>query len=505
MGTQASPVAMAYVFLFQPCMTTAMWFIYDLGSCFSDGRCVAEPLRPSSNVMSQTSHWLIGWFWLTTSLCAAQDDNSQGIPVVLINIRSGHLASAIIQTLSGIQDKNAPPRSEGRQLLEVIKLMLCDVRQECPNFIIAVLQTWRMWNTVDDIVVTTHFGWYSGTSTTQPLQGTSTAVLVFYRNLIATMLLLPIAFACERKTAPPLSFKVALKLFVHALYGMSASMNISCVGLNYASATSASAVQNLLPVLTFFLAVVFRMESLNLRRFHGLVKFSGIVLCSIGVIVLAFYQGPELKSFINHRLFHHASHANTNSSDKWILGVFLQSLAALMWALWAILQGHMLGEYPPKLFNITIQIAFATIQSFFMTLMMERDFSRWKLSVDLGLAAIVYCGITFAILCYIQTWLIEKRGPVFLNMTVPLTLVITIVLAVLIGEAVSLGSVISGVLMVGGLYNVLWGKSIEQIATTMQGGDGEKGAVSELEEQETAAPVPATHDHMKPIPEMVET
>ncbi|KAL6884576.1 hypothetical protein ACP4OV_010512 [Aristida adscensionis] len=291
--------------------------------------------------------------------------------------------------------------------------------------------------------------------------------------------------------------------------GMSASMNISCVGLNYASATSASAVQNLLPVLTFFLAVVFRMESLNLRRFHGLVKFSGIVLCSIGVIVLAFYQGPELKSFVNHRLFHHASHANTNSSDKWILGVFLQSFAALVWALWAILQlsvpnfnilgtfwGHMLGEYTPRLFNITIPIAFATIQSFFMTLMMVRDFSRWKLSVDLGLAAIVYCGITSAILCYIQTWLIEKRGPVFLNMTVPLTLVITIVLAVLIGEAVSLGSVISGVLMVGGLYNVLWGKSIEQIATTIKGGDGEKGAVSELEEQETAAPVPATHDHM---------
>ncbi|KAL6878191.1 hypothetical protein ACP4OV_012361 [Aristida adscensionis] len=132
------------------------------------------------------------------------------------------------------------------------------------------------------------------------------------------------------------------------------------------------------------------MESLNLQRFHGLVKFSGIVLCSIGAIVLAFYQGPELKSFVNHRLFHHTSHATTNSSNEWILGVFLQSLAALMWALWAIHQGHMLGEYPPKLFNITIQITFATIQSFFMTLMMERDFSRCKLSVDLGLVVIIY-------------------------------------------------------------------------------------------------------------------
>ena len=76
-------------------------------------------------------------------------------------------------------------------------------------------------------------------------QGTSTYVLNFYRHEIATMFLLPIAFAIERyakfwllsylvldviqeacteiyfcrKTAPQLSHKVCLKLFVHALYG----------------------------------------------------------------------------------------------------------------------------------------------------------------------------------------------------------------------------------------------------------------------------------------------
>ncbi|XP_062201373.1 WAT1-related protein At5g64700-like [Phragmites australis] len=324
-------------------------------------------------------------------------------------------------------------------------------------------------------------------------QGTSTSVFVFYRHLIASVLLLPIAFAFERNTAPPLSLKVALKLFVHALYGMSAAMNISCVGLDYASATSASSVANLLPVLTFFLAVLFGMESLNLRRFHGLVKVSGIALCSVGVIVLALYQGPELKSFIHHLLYHHTSHVATNSSRKWILGTFLQSLAAVMWAIWAVLQGYLSGEYPSKLFNITLQIVFATAQSFFMALVIERDFSRWKLGLDIGLVAIVYCGITFAISCYIQIWLIAKRGPVFLNMTVPLTLMFTITLTFLMGEAVTLGSVMSGVLMVGGLYNVLWGKRIEQVAMSVQE-DGETAACSDLEEQETAVPVPTTQD-----------
>ncbi|KAL6607933.1 hypothetical protein ACP70R_040996 [Stipagrostis hirtigluma subsp. patula] len=331
-------------------------------------------------------------------------------------------------------------------------------------------------------------------------QGTSTSILVFYRHLIATVLLLPIAFAFERKTAPPLSFKVLLKLFVHALYGMSASMVISCVGLNYASATSASAVQNLLPVLTFFLAVLFRMESLNLRRFHGLVKVSGIVLCSIGVIVLAFYQGPELRSFIRHRLFHQTSHAGTNASRKWILGVLLQSFAAVMWALWAVLQ-HMWYSPGPFVGGISIQVVqhnfTDSLCNYSIIFHRPSDRERFcKMEAGGGCRSCCHhlLGITFAILCYMQTWLIDKRGPVFLNMTVPLTLVFTIVLTILIGEPVTLGSIISGVLMVGGLYNVLWGKRIEQVAMRVQEVEVGKAACSDLEEQETSTPVPATQD-----------
>ncbi|KAF2950628.1 hypothetical protein DAI22_01g201800 [Oryza sativa Japonica Group] len=79
-------------------------------------------------------------------------------------------------------------------------------------------------------------------------------------------------------------------------------------------------------------------------------------------------------------------------------------------------------------------------------------------------------------------------------MTVPLTLVITIILELLIGEAVTLGSIISGALMVVGLYTVLLGKRIEEEGISSQGGNAEETARSDLEEQETAAPVPASQD-----------
>jgi len=51
-------------------------------------------------------------------------------------------------------------------------------------------------------------------------------------------------------------------------------------------------------------------------------------------------------------------------------------------------QGHLFGEYPSKLLNTTLQIAFATVQSFLMAFLIERDFSRWKLSLDVGHVAV---------------------------------------------------------------------------------------------------------------------
>jgi len=45
-------------------------------------------------------------------------------------------------------------------------------------------------------------------------------------------------------------------------------------------------------------------------------------------------------------------------------------------------------------------------------------------------------GVTY----YLQTWVIEKKGPVFLAMSTPLALIITIFSsAVILGEIISLG------------------------------------------------------------------
>ncbi|CAL4975932.1 unnamed protein product [Urochloa decumbens] len=278
-------------------------------------------------------------------------------------------------------------------------------------------------------------------------EGMSTSVFVLYRHAIGVLFLLPVAFVLER---------------------ISGSINIYSIGLSYASATSSSAISNVLPVVAFFLAVLLRIESLNMKRFQGIVKVTGVVFCFAGVIVLAFYQGPEMNSFNHHRLLHHTSNSHVtgtvHSVRTWLLGIFLMTLGTICWAFWTVLQGPMLDAYPSKLLNTTLQIVFATIQCFFIALVVERDFSRWKLKLDISLIAVLYSGILVtAVGYYMQIWVIDNSGPVFLAMTMPITLLVTIVLCSLLGEAVTLGSILGGVVMVGGLYCVLWAKKTEQV------------------------------------------
>jgi len=50
----------------------------------------------------------------------------------------------------------------------------------------------------------------------------------------------------------------------------------------------------------------------------------------------------------------------------------------------------MLEAYPSKLLNTTVQMIFATIQCFLIALAVERDFSKWKLGLDMRLIAVMY-------------------------------------------------------------------------------------------------------------------
>lgn len=299
--------------------------------------------------------------------------------------------------------------------------------------------------------------------------GMSTFVFIFYRQAAAAVLLLPLAIVLERRNAPPMSFWLFLKLFFYALLGNTLSMNLYNISLKYTSATVASATSNSVPVVTFFLAVLLRLEVVRPRSPSGLAKAAGVALCLAGVLTIALYTGPSMSPVNHHRAFagaaeHHEA-SGGGSKGRWIKGTFLMLLSNTTWSLWIVLQASLLKEYPNKLLSTLVQCLLSTAQSFLLAVAVERDPAAWKLRLDVGLLAVGYSGfVVTGVSFYLQAWCIEKRGPVFLAMSNPLGLLLTIFCSsFFLGEIVRLGSLLGSALLVGGLYSVLWGKSKDHL------------------------------------------
>ncbi|XP_027079516.1 WAT1-related protein At5g64700-like isoform X1 [Coffea arabica] len=297
--------------------------------------------------------------------------------------------------------------------------------------------------------------------------GMKTCILVFYRQAIAAVFLAPITIFLEWKTAPPLTVTAFIKIFMLSLFGITLSWNLNNLALGYTSAPLAAAIGNTIPVITFFLAVLLRMESFNLKTIPGISKVAGIALCLGGAATIAFFHGPNLRLLVHHHLLNSDSLENPGhapASTTWIKGVFLMFLAYILWSSWIVFQGDLLKSYPSKLISTTLQNCMSTIDSFVVAISLERDPNEWKLGWNVRLLSVAYCGIVISgITFYLQVWVIEQKGPLFLAIWTPLVLVFTIcVSAVLFGEIISLGTVLGAVLLITGLYCALSGKSKEQ-------------------------------------------
>ncbi|CAH8343801.1 unnamed protein product [Eruca vesicaria subsp. sativa] len=296
--------------------------------------------------------------------------------------------------------------------------------------------------------------------------GMNTFVFVFYRQAFATIFLAPLAFFFERKSAPPLSFVTFIKIFMLSLFGVTLSLDLNGIALSYTSATLASATTASLPAITFFLALFLGMETLKVKSIQGTAKLVGITVCMGGVITLALYKGPVLKLPVCSHLYHHQNipgHVSGHSTS-WLKGCVLMIGSNILWGLWLVLQGRVIKFYPSKLYFTTLHCLLSSIQSFVIAIAFERDISAWKLGWNLRLVAVIYCGfIVTGVAYYLQSWVIEKRGPVFLSMFTPMSLVFTLLSSsILLCEIIRLGSILGGLLLIIGLYCVLWGKSREQ-------------------------------------------
>ncbi|CAI9109089.1 OLC1v1008833C1 [Oldenlandia corymbosa var. corymbosa] len=262
--------------------------------------------------------------------------------------------------------------------------------------------------------------------------GLKSYILVFYRQAIATIFLAPISLFLEWKTAPPLTFMAFFKMCMLSLFGM---------------------------------------EKLNGRTIPGIIKIFGILICLGGAITIAFYNGPPYLRLLmhNHLLNIHSEEGNqgqniASSSTTWVKGVFLMLVSYLFWSFWLLFQGKILEAFPSRLLLTTFQSFLSAIQCFLIAIALERNPNEWKLGWNVKLLSVAYSGIVISgITFFLQAWVVQKKGPVFQAIWTPLGLIYTVfAAAVLFGQILSLGSVLGAILLVVGLYCVLWGKIKEQ-------------------------------------------
>jgi len=97
-----------------------------------------------------------------------------------------------------------------------------------------------------------------------------------------------------------------------------------------------------------------------------------------------------------------------------------------------------------------------------VALVMERGKTAiWSINWDVKLLAALYSGVICSGLAYyIQGVVMKDRGPVFVTAFSPLCMVIVAVMgSIILAEQMYLGRVLGAVIIVAGLYLVVWGKS----------------------------------------------
>ncbi|PHU05882.1 WAT1-related protein [Capsicum chinense] len=291
-------------------------------------------------------------------------------------------------------------------------------------------------------------------------RGMSHYVLVVYRNAFATAIIAPFALFLERKIRPKMTFMMFLQIFVLGLLGPVIDQNFYYAGLKYTSPTFSCAMSNMLPAMTFVIAVLCRMEIVNIKKIGCLAKVLGTIVTMVGAILMTLYKGQVVNLLWSNNINSNEVITSGAYDKDWVNGAILLIFATLSWASFFILQAITMKKYAAPL-SLTALICFmGTLQSSALTFVMEHNTSVWNIGFDMNLLAAAYAGIvSSSIAYYVHSQVMEKKGPVFVTAFSPLMMIIVAIMgSFILAEQFYIGGILGAVVIVAGLYTVLWGK-----------------------------------------------
>ncbi|XP_054779108.1 WAT1-related protein At3g30340-like isoform X2 [Prosopis cineraria] len=290
-------------------------------------------------------------------------------------------------------------------------------------------------------------------------EGMNHLVFITYRLTTSSIFLAPIGYFWERNIRPKLTFRILCYLFLSAIVGASVTQYFFLLGIQYTSATFACAFVNMVPVITFLMALPFGLESVNIKCNSGRAKILGTVVCIGGGLILTLYKGkPLFGSDDSHydssasapisktsAVKLAASHHHVNS-ERWTLGVIALILGTLFWSSWFVVQSKVGKRYPCQYSSTAIMTFFGAIQSAVLSLATGRNFSLWVLKGKMQIITVLFSGMVGSGLCFVgMSWCVKKRGPVFTAAFSPLVQIMAAMIDVpLLHEQLHLGRIHTG-------------------------------------------------------------
>ncbi|KAK6125185.1 hypothetical protein DH2020_041071 [Rehmannia glutinosa] len=217
-------------------------------------------------------------------------------------------------------------------------------------------------------------------------------------------------------------------------------------------------------VIAPFALVLERMEKVDIKKVRCQAKVLGTIVTVGGAMLMTLYKGQVLNmvwsSYIHPKQSYVPNTSQQDTDKDWFKGSILLIIATLAWASFFILQAITMRKYTAHL-SLTALVCFmGTLQSIAVTFVMEHKPHAWAIGFDMNLLAAAYAGIvSSSIAYYVQGLVMQKRGPVFVTAFSPLMMIIVAIMgSFILAEKIYMGAVLGAILIVIGLYSVLWGK-----------------------------------------------
>ncbi|KAJ4787158.1 WAT1-related protein [Rhynchospora pubera] len=237
-------------------------------------------------------------------------------------------------------------------------------------------------------------------------------------------------------------------------------MGLYYYGLQYTTSSYSVIFTNVIPIATYILALIFRMETLRLCTPPGSAKFIGALICFGGTMLVSLYKGRPLHLWPTVIGRHHQVLQQNISRTHQVYGTILLVGSCFSFACWYLLQSKVLKVYPYKYWSSMMTCLLGGIQTGLTGVIVKRDRKAWKLGWDLQLLTILYSGAFATAVKYcLNSYAVQKRGPSYPPMFNALSVLFTTFFgSLLLGDDITIGSILGVILIIGGLYLFLYGK-----------------------------------------------